>query len=1509
MKRKVTVWLGLLLVAMPVSAQRIQQELGRGVVAVQNGTEVTVTWRRLAQEPESATYNLYVDGEKINDSPLTNTNYKTTTGKIPVGSEVAVSILHQGVESEPCTPYTMESRDFRNMFMKISFAESPLTAANYTTDYVWPADLDGDGEMDYVLNRKSLTTGLDNYVEAYLRTGEHLWTVKLGPNELSCAGQDDMILAYDMDCDGKAEVVVQTSDGTQFWNPEKKTFGLFVNGHTTGDTDGDGIIDYETQSTRNAPRYMTVIDGMTGQEKSSIEQTYNSAYNRTNRESLMGDEYNKHVGHVGVFYHDGIHPAVIMEWHIRYSNGGHAYFNSAFAYDFAAGTAGEWKELYCKPSAGPAFHQIRIADLDADGKDEMTTGGYTMNEDGETLYRANIAHGDRFRTSDIDPERPGLETFAIQQNAGDMLGQILYDAATGEAIKKWYLASVGDVGRGECMDVDPNHLGWEMWSTMGGIYNAKGELIPEHTAPYPTEGIWWDSDPDRELVNTSDSHHNVYIQDFYKGRLIEIAKHSGYRYVTVYAKRAAFWGDIIGDWREELVLLHKEGGVCLGIAGFTTDYATSIDNIYCLQEDPAYRMQCTTKGYYQSPNTGFYLGYDMPRPQLPPCMVTDLVCKASGQFTDYTRVQDVAYTNGKSVLLDLNTEEQIDLGASFEPSVLYVMPVKGQQITLGNGSIAGTCDVWKSQGGTLCVNTPITTTGTTYVSEGTLELNATMAGTLDLRARGTLSGNAVLNGDVVFEKALNYEGARLSPGNAAEPLGVITFNKDLNIDKKIYVELNVGASGSDLVLVNGNLTVSSGFVIHLKPTDAKLAPGEYKLMEWTGTLGGKLNGETGEISESVISTEGLQGYYYSLVQKDKALFLVVNEQREASSNVYWTGQTDYVWNYETDNFMLEGETTRFVANDAVFFTDAADRKTIELNESYPVSGLTFNAEKNYVIRGTGGFSGEGGMTKTGNGNLTLSSRSHTFTGPVSLEGGVVSVATLADGGMESSLGAAPSSSGNLMLKNVTLDIQATDASTNRIITLQDTVAVRVNQGVASFKNIVNGAGVLVKEGAGQLNFNYGGRNTYSKGTVLREGTLAMGAWNTSFGVEGSRIRAEKGLIRMFDINESSMAPVFNYVLEVPEGGDVFLQAGSRCRIAGSWEGTGRVRYNAPYVRADVQTNFSNFEGTLQIENSDFRLNQSTDMSKTAVVLTGTTYMGHFKAGGRNTLDGTTKIGSLASTDTGTGLGYGTWEVGYNNKNTSFSGRFDPSATVIKCGTGTLTLKQNQTKGFTVREGEVSIAADVLVDASVSVNAGARLSGRGDVTTVNVMKDGTIEGYLTVNDKLTVSSGGKVAIRKLSSTNTKVYANGTVSMTSPVIEIENAEKYCKEGDAIPVILDFASLSVRGDVTIVPEMPGEGLEWDLSTFATDGIVHVVKATDVQFLTAEEVQVRMDGTYCKVSWGATAPTEISMLDAAGRTIAVVVHPEGTAWSIDLSSYPKGLYVVELSANGATLEKKILR
>ena len=1395
--------LGLLCVPGMTSAQRVQQKLGRGVVVAKNGTAATLTWRRLAQEPEDATYNIYVNGTKLNSAPLKNTNFATTAAKVPVGSEVEVKVVYDGKERSVGVPHKVKNYDLRNMFMSIRFDKSPLTAANYSTDYVWPADLDGDGEMDYVVNRKSVSTGLDNYVEAYLSSGEHLWTVKLGPNELSCAGQDDMILAYDMDCDGKADVVMQTSDGTQFWDADNKTYGLFVNGNATGDTDGDGIIDYEKQGTKNAPRYMTVVDGMTGKEKASVEQTYNSSYNRTNKSALMGDEYNKHVGHVGVFYNDGVHPAVIMEWHTRNSNGSHNYHNSAFAYDFSGGKAGEWKELFCKNTGGPAFHQIRITDVDGDGKDEMQTGGYTMDDNGATLNSPGISHGDRFRTSDIDPERPGLETFAIQQNAGDMLGQILYDAATGKAIKKWYLSGVGDVGRGECMDVDPNHLGWEMWSTMGGVYNAKGDLIPEHTAPYPTEGIWWDNQLDREIVETSDSHYNVYIKDFYNGRLIEIAKLSGWRYVTVYAKRAAFWGDIIGDWREELVLLNKENGVCVGIVGFTTDYTTDIDNIYCLQEDPAYRMQCTTKGYYQSPNTGFYLGYDMPRPQLPPVMVAD----------------------------DENDVFGITLGdAAITPRSgmknVYAMPVKGQTLTLAG--LDGSATLWKSQQGALVVNGDNTSTGKTIISEGMLEVNGEIKGSVDLRARGTLAGDAVVN-DIVFEGALNYEGCRLMPNEQ------MTFKNGLTLDKFVYMEMDIvtaeGNQSADLLKVEGNLCVTSPVAFTIVPAEDNVQPGKYKLIEYTGEFSGSVD---------KFSVRGLTGLSYKIVNEDNAIWLVINAQREASLSVKWTGEVDGVWNYQTKNFMLNDVATEFVAEDAIEFNDDATTTTITVGDLMPVSKVTIdNDTKAYIFNGDGGFSGSGMLVKNGNGKLTLNTTKSNYTGATVINGGTVVVKELADGGMASSLGAASSSADNLKIGQATLYVNNSNTSTNRGITLTDTATIQVASGATSLKGIIKGSGMLVKTGTGQLNITYAGANTWSGGTQLKAGTLAMGAWNTTFGTATSKIEVlGNSTIRVFDQNSTSAVPTINNTIDVMKGKTLTIETGKRCAIRGKLTGAGNVKISFPYVRGDVYTNMSAFEGVFESTGGQLRLASAIDLSKGTLKLGAGVYAAHVKGGSGDEQVLTSKIGSLVSTATDCTLASGNWNVGYLGNNDTYAGMFNSAATLNKYGEGDLTLTGSSQGKVNIHEGRVLVnntSAETTTGA-ITVNNGGILAGAGKTATVTVKKGGVISagksdyvaGTMTITGNLSVNMGGVVysRVRGTSSTRNDAFnVAGRVALVSPVFRLERVNGEYSEGDEIKLFTGDGQVTLSGEPQFEPAVPKTGYLWDYSTLTTDGTIRVI------------------------------------------------------------------------------------
>lgn len=1426
---------GMMLLPQMMTAQRILQPLGRGVVAVNNNGNVTVTWRRLAQEPENATYNVYVNGVKaVNTS---HTYWQTTSGRVPVGAEVTVSLVNsEGEEQAQSVPFKMKSYDMRNIFVDIIFEKggSPLRSADFNTAYVWPIDLDGDGEMDYVVNRKSNTNGLDCYVEGYMRTGEHLWTVKLGPNELSCAGQDDMITVADMDCDGKGDVVIQSSDGTQFWNAEAKTFGLYVNGNTMGDTDGDGIIDYEKQSTRNAPRYISVIDGMTGVEKACIEQSYNQHYNRTNRASLMGDEYNKHVGHMGVFYFDGIHPGVVMEWHMRGTGGDHHYYNLGVAYDFSGGKAGKLKELFNEPTGGPAFHQIRVGDMDGDGKDEMVVGGYTMDHTGKTLFNTGISHGDRFRTSDIDPERPGLETFAIQQYAPDMLGQVLYDARTGEFIKKWYLSASGDVGRGECMDIDKNHLGWEMWSTMDGkVYDAQGSLITEYGNQFPCEGIWWDNEPDREVVQTSDSHYNVFVQDFFKGREVEFAKISNYRYVTVYAKRAAFWGDIIGDWREEMILLHKEGGVIVGITGVTTDYVSDIDFIYCLQQDPHYRGDCSTRGYYQSPNPGFYLGYDMPRPQLPPCMVTDLVAQADNSFVTYDRTSSSSFVNGKSVLFDFTFQDNtFNINNAFAPSVIYAMPVRNQHITFGGtGSVEGNMQLWKGQQGRFIVNIPLNHTGGTFITEGTLEVNNNIIGDVDLRSRGTLAGNAVVNGKLKMEGALNYEGCRLMPGGEEGNIGTITLKQGLTIDKRLFVEADIhdADASADLVKVEGDLSLTdNGQLVFTIVSDTdKPKPARFKLIEYTGLF-------TGDLSQ--VAVRGLQGISYNIVNEEQSLWIVINAQRDAAQGVRWTGVESSQWDYQTANFTLNGENTEFVAGDGIIIGDDAVKTTLQIDELMPVSSVNFeNDTKTITVSGTGGFTGNGDVVMNGMGRVVLNATNSNYKGKTIINSGTVTVAELADGGLPSSIGAANTAAANWQIGKATLIVSNSNTATNRGLILNDTATIQITSGVTSLKGVIQGNGRLVKKGGGQLNITYAGNNTWNS-TELNAGTLAMGVWNTTFGKSGSPIDVTgNATITIFNNNSTSAVPTLGNAITVQAGKTLTINGGQRCKVQGSLSGEGTVKINFPYVRGDFATNLANFEGVLNPTSGQFRLTSGMNLQKGTFTPGAGVYAVGVQSQSGTETNLTHKIGALTSTASDAQLGTGMWNVGYLGTNTTFAGIIGSNATLNKYGEGALTLTGASTGKVNIYEGCVSLEnSTATTTGMVTVASGAMVVGTGTSTNVTVNKGGTIGagkaigailGTLTLSGNLTVQSGATIRIRGRNKMIDALKVNGRIMLNDPIFNMERLNSDWLPDTDYRIFTGTGTITLTGTPTFEPAIPIEGYLWDYSSLVSEGIIRVV------------------------------------------------------------------------------------
>jgi hypothetical protein len=562
--------------------------LARGVVVVnQGGGKAFVSWRLLGTEARDTGFNVYrqvgtAAAVKLNASVLTGgTNYEDVSANFAQATTYCVRAVTSGVEraqtNEDCfaLPANAPVRDYLSIPLKAASSDASIHLA-------WPGDLDGDGEYDLVVDRVGASQPL---VEAYLCDGTFLWRFDTGPNgkdqnnieggaSTMSNGMWDGVTVFDFDSDGRAEVAVKTAPGVVF---------------------GDGATLPGTGTTQ----YVSILQGTTGKElaRAPLPTDY------------VGDGNLQCQFNAG--YLDGIKSSLIVKCKNRVGSGG---FNLMIvAYDYAAGKLTQrWKYLRGNQPGASDYHQQRIVDLDGDGHDEVADGGYVIDEFGKYLYGiAGAIHGDRFHIGDLDPDRPGLEGFGIQQDNGSGLLFYYYDAKTGKLLRT-HTGTVADMARGTAADIDPNHRGYEYW-TFGGLYNVQklstGPIVAEPNTPWPNFRIWWDGDALSEMLNQAYVAKWDYANP---GRKNFTFKKN---LPGIYSARDAvpFYGDILGDWREEVVLEsadHKFVNIV------TTTYPSNI-RLYTLAHNPEYRNGMTTQGYRQSLMVDYYLGDGMTPPPVP----------------------------------------------------------------------------------------------------------------------------------------------------------------------------------------------------------------------------------------------------------------------------------------------------------------------------------------------------------------------------------------------------------------------------------------------------------------------------------------------------------------------------------------------------------------------------------------------------------------------------------------------------------------------------------------------------------------------------------------------------------------------------------------------------------------------------------------------------------------------------------------------------------------------------
>ena len=150
-----------------------------------------------------------------------------------------------------------------------------------------------------------------------------------------------------------------------------------------------------------------------------------------------------------------------------------------------------------------------------------------------------------------------------------------------------------DVGRGMAAPLDLTVKGYQMDSTQPGIFDCKGNLLYANSF-FPTEPLWWDSDLCQEYLRDDTT---VRISKFNVGYDDLIDKNTDAPGVyEADGGRLAFWGDILGDWREDLLVVENNNAA---LRIYVSHYPAT-NRLYTLMHNPQYRDQTTVKGYVES---------------------------------------------------------------------------------------------------------------------------------------------------------------------------------------------------------------------------------------------------------------------------------------------------------------------------------------------------------------------------------------------------------------------------------------------------------------------------------------------------------------------------------------------------------------------------------------------------------------------------------------------------------------------------------------------------------------------------------------------------------------------------------------------------------------------------------------------------------------------------------------------------------------------------------------------
>lgn len=1520
-----------LLVSMGANAQRFTDKLDRGLVAVKTTKGVYCSWRIQADEYYDVKYNLYRDGTRVNAEPLDVSNFTDASGS--ESSQYTVKAVLNGVEQQASKAATV----FKSNYKEIKIKHDASLKATYEPNDACCADVDGDGEVEILMKFNNKEEGEQLYpkngptingvatkeysmLACLKQDGTVLWWVNCGPNMGDFQNNEQNIVGYDWDMDGKAEVVMRLEEGSTVHMADGTTYTIGANGKNGSswtnyrEPKASGSVEWFTHYGKE---FLWYCEGATGKPYQCIEFPLKRLEDgEKDLKAAWGDGYGHRSSKYffGAPYLDGKHPSIFLGRGIYTRHKFIAYDVDPKTHDLKV----RWKWTNNQPGSpwyGQGYHNYIVADVDWDGRDEIVWGSMVIDDNGMGLSTTGLGHGDAQHIGDFNPYIHGQEMFACNE---DNPSNNYRDATT----SKIYYRKTDTNDDGRCLAGNfyndfPGAVGHSAHDTP--ISTVTNEHVSTNTNGLSMNfRIYWDGDLLEECFNNT---------EVTKPGVGTIATFLGAYSNNGTKATPCYQGDIFGDWREEVIERTADNNIRI----YTTNEPTKWRN-YSLWYDHQYRngMVWQPCGYNQPPHVSYFLGELEGITIAPPPLTT------TGREEVGSSISKAL--DGKHALLATTGDATVSVAEGASPAIFtdnapsWVQGTAASECrtkdteikytyythTLTGGAFTGGMRLVKQGDGTLVLpNVKQTYTGKTDVWAGTLQFDGTMESSpVWLNRFAELNSNG---GNFKGGIKADY-GSVIRPGGK-ESIGTLTTSsldlgfgarvvfdaKDGNVDKLVAAKMSIEKK----YWKNGPQYNTPVFEFATAP-----APGTYTLAE-VGELTGKL---------SDIVVEGLDGHKFSLEYTDGKIILNLSDTRDSESCV-WTGEKGSVWDLmSTENFSSSDK--MFVTGDELTFNDDAATSNVSIAEDVTPGNLYFkNDKKVYSLAGKGSILGEGSLNVEGTGTVYVKN-TNKYSGGTNVKGGTLIPTTLAnkDGLEYGSLGAADNTI--TLSNNGTLKVTTGMTASHPIVLGENGGAINNTGTLILNGGIKKGAGKnrdLYKMGAGTLQLN-----SIADFDVLyiNQGTV----YDFQDGhFSGKTIVLNGSKVVLQASNSIYSGNSDNVNIEVPKGKSGIWYPDGRCDYTGKLTGEGTIDIYGTWIRCPFKGDWSKFEGTINAKRGNKNVYEPVfDFNNTYGIPLATLNVDSrftkdyaFCTNGKSFAIGALTGTGYISNGGNFGSGANTLTIGGKNTNFEFKGSINGS-NVVKNGTGIWTISSEDVlanaKSLKIVDGVVKLnkataTSSMTAPTVLYVRNEGELRGVGCTYGVSLLKGGILRpgsnaetaqtnntGVINILKNLNAVVGSSIYVNKTKADSISVNAyTGSKSPAWAFLNVGgnavlNGTIYVTYKDTwTPAVGDYVRVldcagSISGNPTFELQALPAGLEWDTTPFLSTGTIRVAVSTGIK-------EVGLDGGSFKADVYTIGGFKLTSLMTTKATMMSDLKNRGLA---------AGTYIVRTAQGGIKITLK---